>query len=64
MIDYLIGLNNLRRAHPDEDFGVSREDAEDLQAFVRAIIEYVYDLTDRYEDFKARVAKRTTKQST
>lgn len=38
-------------AHP-EDITVSREDAEDLQVFVNAITEYVYDLTDRYEEFK------------
>ncbi|HMJ31592.1 MAG TPA: hypothetical protein VK512_23010 [Xanthobacteraceae bacterium] len=29
-------------------------DAEDLQAFVYAITEYVYDLTDRYAEFKER----------
>jgi hypothetical protein len=45
-------------AHPDDDFNPSREDTEDLQAFVYAIAEYVYDLTDRYNDFKARMAKR------
>jgi hypothetical protein len=28
--------------------------AEDLQAFVYAITEYVYDLTDRYLEFKYR----------
>ena len=49
-------------AHPDEDFAVSRADAEDLQAFVHAIIEYVYDLTDRYEEFKARLAKRAARK--
>jgi hypothetical protein len=45
-------------AHPDEDFAVSRHDAEDLQAFVQAIIEYIYDLSDRYEEFKERIARR------
>jgi hypothetical protein len=44
-------------AHPGEET-ISREDAEDLRIFVYAIIEYIYDLTDRYEDFKARVQKR------
>ena len=44
-------------SHP-EDVSISREDAEDLRSFAYAIIEYVYDLTDRYEEFKARVAKR------
>jgi hypothetical protein len=39
-------------AHPDEDFDPSRADTEDLQAFVCAITEYVYDLTDRYNEFK------------
>jgi hypothetical protein len=48
-------------AHPDEDFTVSRADAEDLQAFVHAIIEYVYDLTDRYEEFKERLARRAAR---
>ena len=41
-----------------EDFSASREDAEDLQAFVHAITEYVYDLTDRYEEFKERTEER------
>ncbi len=48
-------------AHP-EDISISRDDAEDLQTFAYAIVEYVYDLTDRYAEFKARVqsrAKRT-----
>lgn len=33
-------------AHPT-DAAISREDAEDLQSFASAIIEYVYDLTER-----------------
>jgi hypothetical protein len=40
------------------DLAISRDDAEDLQTFVYAIIEYVYDLADRYEEFKARSARR------
>lgn len=44
-------------AHAD-DTPISREDAQDLQAFVHAIIEYIYDLADRYEEFKARIARR------
>jgi hypothetical protein len=44
-------------AHP-EDISISREDAEDLQTFVYAIIEYVYDLTDRYAEFKERAEMR------
>jgi regulator of sigma D len=41
-------------AHAINDEAIPREDAEDLQAFVYAIIEYIYDLTDRYEEFKER----------
>jgi len=48
-------------AHP-EDASVSRNDAEDLQTFVNAIVEYVYDLADRYEEFKERVAARAKKK--
>jgi hypothetical protein len=44
-------------AHP-EDITVSREDAEDLQVFVNAITEYVYDLSDRHEEFKSRQAEK------
>jgi hypothetical protein len=44
-------------AHP-EDITISREDAEDLQTFVYGIVEYVYDLTDRYEEFKTRASAR------
>ncbi|MGE5305419.1 MAG: DUF4145 domain-containing protein [Alphaproteobacteria bacterium] len=46
-------------AHPDmEGASITREDAEDLQAFVYAIIEYIYDLTDRYQEFKERQERR------
>lgn len=48
----LSAVRNLA-AHP-ENITVSRQDAEDLQAFVYAITEYVYDLTDRYNEFKQR----------
>ena len=44
-------------AHP-EDIDISRNDAEDLQTFANAIVEYVYDLTDRYNEFKQRVEVR------
>lgn len=44
-------------AHPD-DFVIDREDAEDLQNFANAIIEYIYDLAERYREFKARQAKK------
>ncbi len=50
-------------AHP-EDITISRQDAEDLQTFVYAIIEYVYDLTDRYEEFKARTERRAKRKKT
>ena len=40
-------------AHP-EDENISRQDAEDLQIFVYAIVDYIYNLTERYEEFKAR----------
>lgn len=51
-------------AHPDENsISISRQDAEDLQSFVYAIIEYIYDLTDRYEEFKARIAKKKVDES-
>ena len=45
-------------AHPD-DGTITRQDAEDLRVFVYAIIEYIYDLTDRYDEFKDRVARRS-----
>ena len=45
-------------AHPEE-MSITRQDAEDLQAFVNAITEYVYDLTDRYEEFKARLNRQS-----
>jgi len=54
---HLQAFRNLA-AHPDEDFTASRQDVEDLQAFVQAIVEYVYDLADRYAEFKARVARQ------
>lgn len=48
-------------AHP-EDISISREDAADLQTFVYAIVEYIYDLTDRYEEFKAREEQRAKRK--
>jgi len=47
-------------AHPT-DITISREDADDLCSFVYAIIEYIYDLTDRYNKFKERLAKKKPK---
>lgn len=55
---HLHAFRNLA-AHPDDDGGsISRQDAEDLQAFVYAIVEYIYDLNDRYKEFKERQATR------
>ena len=48
-------------AHPEE-ISISRDDAEDLQTFVNAIVEYVYDLADRYEEFKVRVDARAKRK--
>ena len=48
-------------AHPDET-EISREDDEDLQSFVYAIVEYIYDLTERYEEFKERLERRNKKK--
>ncbi|RYF02237.1 MAG: DUF4145 domain-containing protein [Comamonadaceae bacterium] len=36
------------------DVDITRQDANDLLTFVTALIEYVYDLTERYEEFVAR----------
>lgn len=47
-------------AHPD-DISISSQDAEDLQIFVYAIVKYIYDLADRYEDFKERITRRNKK---
>ena len=61
--DILLGMKKLNvlgsvlyiAAHPDDEAtAISRQDALDLQAFVYAIAEYIYDLADRYEEFKAR----------
>jgi hypothetical protein len=44
-------------AHP-EDISISRDDVDDLQVFAHAIVEYVYELAERYDDFKARAEKQ------
>lgn len=44
-------------AHPT-DITISREEAEDLRSFVFAIVEYIYDLTDRYNEFKERLERK------
>jgi hypothetical protein len=48
-------------AHP-EDISISRHDAEDLQTFVNAIVEYVYDLAERYAEFKHRTEMRAKRK--
>ena len=48
-------------AHPT-DITISREDADDLRSFVYAIIEYIYDLTDRYNEFQERLEKKKKKK--
>jgi Domain of unknown function (DUF4145) len=55
---HLHAFRNLA-AHPDmQAESITREDAEDLQVFVYAITEYVFDLAERYEEFKERQKKR------
>ena len=49
-------------AHPDEDIPISRDEADDLQTFVYAMTEYIYDLAERYEEFLERVAIRDRKK--
>jgi hypothetical protein len=48
--------------HLETRLAITREDAEDLQAFVHAIIEYIYDLAERYEEFKSRIERRSKKK--
>jgi hypothetical protein len=64
LYDWSLCLQAMRNlaAHP-EDITVSREDAADLQVFVNAITEYVYDLTDRYKEFKDREEKKKPRKS-
>lgn len=45
-----------------EDISISRDDAEDLQTFVNAIVENVYDLADRYAEFKERAEARAKRK--
>jgi hypothetical protein len=55
---HLHAFRNLA-AHPDmEGVSITRQDAEDLQVFVYAIIEYIYDLAERYDEFKERQERR------
>lgn len=49
-------------AHPT-DIAISREEAVDLRTFVFAIVEYIYDLTDRYNDFKERLERKKQREA-
>lgn len=49
-------------AHPDDAL-ITREDAKDLQSFVFAIVEYIYDLSERFEEFRARNKKRMKRRT-
>lgn len=62
LLDWSQELHAFRNiaAHPT-DITISREEADDLRSFVFAIVEYIYDLTDRYNEFKDRQAKKKAK---
>lgn len=64
LLDWSQQLHYFRNlaAHPDEEITISREEVEDLQAFAYAITEYVYDLTERYNEFKARAEHKKRPQ--
>lgn len=49
------------RGSPDSEDQISRQDAEDLETFVYAIIEYIYDLADRYEEFTERQRRKNAR---
>lgn len=50
--------NRCLAAHPDEQ-NISLQDAQDVEAFTLAICEYVFYLTDRFDDFMARQGSAT-----
>lgn len=50
-------------AHSDDDASVTRIDVIDLRTFAYAIIEYVYDLTERYNEFVERAKEAKEKAS-
>lgn len=50
-------------AHADDESTLTRTDAMDLRTFAYAIIEYVYDLTERYNEFMARVEADKAKKA-
>jgi len=45
------------------DQSILREDAEDLRVFVYAIIEYIYDLAERYAEFQDRQKLRAKRKT-
>ena len=51
-------------AHASDDFRVNEIDAKDLETFVLSIAEYIYDLTERYKQLKARLDKVAAKKAT
>lgn len=55
LYEWSVALQKLRNigAHAGDEV-VSREDAEDIVAFVRSIIEYVFMLTWRFNNFMSR----------
>ena len=64
LLDWSQELHAFRNiaAHPT-DIAISREEADDLRSFVFAIVEYIYDLTDRYNEFKSRQEKKRQKEA-
>jgi hypothetical protein len=53
--EHLRAFRNLAAHASDKQ--ISRNEAEDPRAFVYAIIEYIFDLTECYEEFKNRKLK-------
>ncbi len=47
----------------DVSVTVSRDDAADIMEFTRALLEYVYTYREKFEAFKARRAKPSTRRS-
>jgi|SRR4051794_18642360 hypothetical protein len=56
----LRGLRNIA-AHADDSDTISRQDAQDMKVFVNAIIKYIYDLNERCNEYKARMALKKKK---
>ena len=60
LFDWSQHLQSIRNyaAHPTE-IDISKKDAEDMQIFVYTIVEYIYDLFKRYNEFKERIAEKS-----